>query len=216
MVQKYSKGQILNNLKKKTIMSSVRDKYRDVLLKKDNFSEKKARDFTSGQNKLKQALASRFAHKSERQIDKILKNEMGMSPAKRKGLIDDIKGGGQMTKHQRVQLLKKLEKVKNRNLAMSRRQREEFAGVMDADELNPKKSQQKKQFRDGFFDKKSRVADDFHTNKSAYQSHGFAGSNTRKSSSQNTGSKLGGNDATTGLTGGVGSNSGGGGIKFAA
>lgn len=216
MVQKYTKGQILNNLSKKRIMNNVKDKYREVLVKKDNFSEKKAETLTSGQNKLKKALASRFAHQSERQINKSLRDDFGMKPEKRKQLLEDIKGGGKLSHHQIVELKKKLEKVQNRNLAMSKRQRDEFAAVLGDDELRPSASKKKQQFRNDFYEKKSKVSEDFKTNSSAYQRHGFAGSNNNRGNSKNTANKLGGGNNPNGLVGGVDSNSGGDRIKFTA
>lgn len=141
MSQKFSKSQILNEkFKGKRIREKIRDKYRSFLEEKKGLSSSEAKSISSSQIKTKKSLAELLKRKSERARKKIYK-EMGLSYRDKKAFEGKHFSGGKLSKHEMVLMKKKYERVKNRNLTQSKRQRKELSAIMGDDEVNLNPSQ---------------------------------------------------------------------------
>lgn len=206
MSDKFSKGVIINDkFRGKKIMDRIRKKYENML-SQDGMSASEISSITSTQTNLKKGMAEVLHDKSSFARKEMYK-KMGFTFEDRKKFEETHFSGGKLSKHETNLLKKKLERVKNRNRAMSKRQRDEFAGVMGDSDLNPKKSAQinglRSKMKMGANVKDtaaSRLGVNYRKNVT-----NFAGGDNNSSSS---GSRLGGNNPK-GLTGGASGNSGG-------
>lgn len=212
MSDKYSKGVIINDkFRGKKIMDRIRKRYENLIKQEKGMSSDEARSSTSTQTKLKKGIADVLKNKSELARKKEYMR-MGFTFEDRKKFEKKYFKGGELSKHETNILKKKLERVKNRNVAMSKRQKEEFAAVMSDEELNQSKSQQIKKFREGF--KKDEnvksTAEDIGVETRSKNNTGFAGGAGRSVGKSNSASSLGGANPT-GLTGGGGGSAPGGG-----
>jgi hypothetical protein len=186
MSDKYSKSTILNDkFRGKKIMDKIRDKYRNYL------GTSSADSRTSNQTDTKKGIADLLKNKSKIARNKAY-NKMGMDFADKQKFETTFFSKGKLSKHETGVLKRKLERVKNRNRAMSKRQREEFAEVMGEDELSPGKAAQIKKFRESRENSKVKsTAADIGV-KTRSKSHvGFAGGASKKSMDVNTANKLG-------------------------
>jgi len=117
MSQKYSKKQLLDNLRNKYIKEMEREKMKQYL-QDQGYSADKATQKTRGQQQVKKELAETLSRKSEREREKILKN-MGFKADKRKEIMNRILGeqvsSAELKRQQKVQ-----ERIKKRNIAASK------------------------------------------------------------------------------------------------
>lgn len=156
MSTSFRQGQILDKFKGKQISERVRKKLAAHLMENESFSATGARRVSSSQILSKKTMADMLKDKSYRRRREVYR-KMGMGYADKREFERKYFGKSKLSKHEMKMLEKKYERMRNRNISLSKRAQDELDKQRG---VTVSKKDVKEAFREKTLSKATTVQDD--------------------------------------------------------